>query len=51
MAKTDFCELSDMTSQQTFPGNFGTTWNFFTNPNTRMGRGIGGDLPIFLHNF
>ena len=31
MAKTDFCELLDITSQQTFPQNFGTTWNFFAN--------------------
>ncbi len=31
MAETDFCELSDTTSQQTFPQNFGTIWNFFTN--------------------
>ena len=30
MTKGDFCELSDTTSQQTFPWNFGTTWNFFT---------------------
>ena len=31
MAETDFCELSYTTSQQTFPVNFGTIWNFFTN--------------------
>ncbi len=31
MAKTDFCELSDITSQQTFPWNFEATWNFSTN--------------------
>ena len=28
MTKTNFCELSDMTSQWTFPWNFGATWNF-----------------------
>ncbi len=37
MAKTDFCELSDKTSQQTFPWNFEATWNFFTNPGLIVG--------------
>ena len=31
MAETDFCEHSYTTSQRTFPQNFGTIWNFFTN--------------------
>ncbi len=32
MTKTDFYELSDMTSQQTVPWSFGTIWIFFTKP-------------------
>ena len=32
MTKTNFCELSDVTSNKTFPWDFGTTWNFLTKP-------------------